>query len=164
MWPFPSFHNNTKLETHTEEVPSETQPTALGGDITAPEEKPAEAVEELPLEQWNKMIEEAEKAIVEEEDQAIIDSADEAEKEAMRQWKADNPGVTVKFHRDLLANGAITDLPWNKYLKAEADFGDDEAAEEAAKWALEQLEESKKKETTSWIEKVGNQQVKKTKE
>jgi hypothetical protein len=48
------------------EVPSETQPTALGGDITAPEEKPAETVEDLPLEQWNKMIEEAEKALVEE--------------------------------------------------------------------------------------------------
>ena len=46
---------------HTEtEVPSETPLTALGGDITAPEEKPEEVVEELPLEQWNKMIEEAE--------------------------------------------------------------------------------------------------------
>jgi hypothetical protein len=42
-------------KTHTE-VPSETQPTALGGDITASEEKPVETVEDLPLEQWNKMI------------------------------------------------------------------------------------------------------------
>ena len=50
------------IETHTE-VPSETQPTALGGDITAPEEKLADVVEDLPLEQWNKMIEEAEKAL-----------------------------------------------------------------------------------------------------
>ena len=58
-------------QTHTE-VPSETQPTALGGDITASEEKPVEAVEDLPLEQWNKMIEEAEKA-VEEEKRSLIE-------------------------------------------------------------------------------------------
>jgi hypothetical protein len=47
--------------THTE-VPSETPLTALGGDITATEEKPEEVVEDLPLEQWNKMLEEAERA------------------------------------------------------------------------------------------------------
>jgi len=47
------------LPTHTE-VPGETPLTALGGDITATEEKPVETVEDLPLEQWNKMIEEAE--------------------------------------------------------------------------------------------------------
>ena len=52
--------NEPEIPTHTEEVPSETPLTALGGDITAPEEKPEEVVEELPLEQWNKMIEEAE--------------------------------------------------------------------------------------------------------
>ena len=53
-------------QTHTEEVPSETPSTALGGDITAPEEKLAEVVEDIPLEQWNKMIEEAEKEVVKE--------------------------------------------------------------------------------------------------
>jgi hypothetical protein len=66
-WPFPSAH---ELQTHTE-IPSETQSTALGGDITAPEEKPAELVEDLPIEQWNKMIAEAEaeanKEVVEKE-------------------------------------------------------------------------------------------------
>ena len=61
----PSFEVPAQ-QTHTEEVPSETQPTALGGDITAPEEKPTEVVEDLPLEQWNRMIEEAEKALEEE--------------------------------------------------------------------------------------------------
>ena len=46
---------------HTEEeIPGETPLTALGGDITATEEKPTETVEDLPLEQWNKMIAEAE--------------------------------------------------------------------------------------------------------
>ena len=57
LWPFPSA---SVTPTHTEEVPSETQSTALGGDITAPEEKPEIVVEDLPLEQWNKMVEEAE--------------------------------------------------------------------------------------------------------
>jgi hypothetical protein len=69
-WPFPTYEEITPA--HTEEVPSETQSTALGGDITAPEEKPAEVVEGLPLEQWNKMIEEAEKA-VEQEKKAQIE-------------------------------------------------------------------------------------------
>lgn len=40
------------------EVPEETPSTALGGDITAPEEE-----QETPVEQWNKMIEEAERAV-----------------------------------------------------------------------------------------------------
>ena len=138
--------------------------TALGGDITATEEKPAEMVEDIPLEQWNKMIAEAEKAVDEEEDEALIEKADDVEKEAMRKWKAENPGSTVKFHRSLFETGKIDTLPWDDYLKAEADFTDNEAAEEAAKWALEQLEDSKKKESTSWIERVGSQQIKRTKE
>jgi hypothetical protein len=58
----------------------------------------------------------------------------------------------------------ITKFPWDDYLKAEADFTENEAAEEAAKWAMEQLEDSKKKESTSWIERVGSQQIKRTKE
>jgi hypothetical protein len=73
-WPFPTSTEitpqpswgTTPIQTHTEEVPSETQSTALGGDITAPEEKQIEVVEGIPLEQWNKMIEEAEKAVEEE--------------------------------------------------------------------------------------------------
>jgi len=161
LWPFPSAH---ELQTHTEEVPGETPLTALGGDITATEEKPEETVEDLPLDQWNKMIAEAEKAVDEEEDEALINTADELEKEAMRQWKSDNPGATVKFHRGLFESGKIDTLPWDSYLKAEADFTDNEAAEEAAKWALEQLEDSKKKESTSWIERVEGQQIKRTKE
>jgi hypothetical protein len=73
-WPFPSSH---ELQTHTEEVPGETPLTALGGDITATEEKPVETVEDLPLEQWNKMIEEAEKAVQEE---TSVDIQGEAKK------------------------------------------------------------------------------------
>ena len=58
-------------------IPGETPLTALGGDITATEEKPAEAIEDLPLEQWNKMIEEAEKAVQEE---TTVDIQGEAKK------------------------------------------------------------------------------------
>jgi hypothetical protein len=56
---------NTK-QTHTEEVPSETPATALGGDITAPEEKHVPLTTISEVEQWNKMIEEAEKAVLKE--------------------------------------------------------------------------------------------------
>lgn len=53
-------------DTHTETIPP-TPSTALGGDITAPEE----TVEGTSIDQWNKMIEEAEKA-VEDEKQELI--------------------------------------------------------------------------------------------
>jgi hypothetical protein len=46
--------------THTEPVPSETPLTALGGDITAPEEPVDTVSTESELEKWNKMIAEAE--------------------------------------------------------------------------------------------------------
>ena len=168
-WPFPSATFNPvpswgTTPIHTEEVPSETQPTALGGDITAPEEKQEEVVEGIPLEQWNKMIAEAEKAVDEEADAALIEKADELEKEAMRKWKSENPENSLKYQRQMFEKGMITKFPWDDYLKAEADFTENEAAEEAAKWAMEQLEDSKKKESTSWIERVGSQQIKRTKE
>ena len=54
----------TIKQTHTEEVPSETLPTALGGDITAPEEPVVPNTTESELEKWNKMIEEAEKEVL----------------------------------------------------------------------------------------------------
>jgi hypothetical protein len=51
-------------EIHTEEVPSETLPTALGGEITASEEPEIPGTTESELEKWNKMIEEAEKEVL----------------------------------------------------------------------------------------------------
>ena len=50
-------------QTHTEEVTSDTPSTALGGDITAPEEPVVPGTTESELEKWNKMIEEAEREI-----------------------------------------------------------------------------------------------------
>ena len=138
------------IPTHTEEVPSETPLTALGGDITAPEEPVVEVATESELDKWNKMIEEAEKAAdaeTEKEDEQILDEAHELEKAAMTAWKRDNPDSSLKLQRRLLEKGTINSLPWEDYLRAQPDFSDDEAAQEAAKWALEQIEESKKKDS-----------------
>ena len=142
---------------HTEEVPGETPLTALGGDITATEEKPVETVEDLPLEQWNKMIEEAEKAVEQEreiDDSEILASVPETEKQAMTAWKHDNPDSSLKFQRQLLDKGVIDHLPWHDYLKPRADFVD-EAAVEAKKWAEENpdIEESAK--AKEWAEERG---------
>jgi hypothetical protein len=157
-WPFPSAY---KLQTHTEEVPSETQPTALGGDITAPEEKLADVVEDLPLEQWNKMIAEAEKAVEQEreiEDSEILASAPETEKQAMAAWKHDNPDSSLKFQRQLLAKGVIDHLPWHDYLKPRADFVD-EAAVEAKKWAEENPDTEESAKAKEWAEERGASDV-----
>jgi hypothetical protein len=161
-WPFPSSTYTPApswgtTPIHTEEVPGETPLTALGGDITATEEKPVESVEDIPLEQWNKMIEEAEKAVEQEreiEDSAILESATISEAEAMTAWKHDNPDSSLKFQRQLLAKGVIDHLPWEDYLKPRADFVD-EAALEAKKWAEENpdIEESAK--AKEWAEERG---------
>lgn len=51
------------------------------------------------LDRWNKMIEEAERA-------------DAHEKEAMRKWKIDNPGDTIKNQEHKKELGLIEILPW----------------------------------------------------
>jgi hypothetical protein len=153
-WPFPSAY---KLQTHTEEVPGETPLTALGGDITATEEKPVETVEDLPLEQWNKMIEEAEKAVEQErelEDSEILESAPDSEAQAMTAWKHDNPNSSLKFQRRLLEKGIIDHLPWYDYLKPQADFVD-EAAVEAKKWADENPDTEESAKAKEWAEERG---------
>ena len=156
LWPFPSAAYNT-TPIHTEEVPGETPLTALGGDITATEEKPVETVEDLPLEQWNKMIEEAEKAVEQEreiDDSEILASVPETEKQAMTAWKHDNPGSSLKFQRQLLDKGVIDHLPWHDYLKPRADFVD-EAAVEAKKWADENPDTEESAKAKEWAEERG---------
>jgi hypothetical protein len=61
--------DNYGYEDTQTEVPSETPLTALGGDITAPEE----TVEGTSIDQWNKMIEEAEKAVQEEKTLSTVE-------------------------------------------------------------------------------------------
>jgi hypothetical protein len=110
----------------------------------------------VSVDDWNKMIAEAEKAVDAEkelEDNEIIEGAAEGEKAAMKAWKHENPDSSLKQQRKLLEIGKIDHLPWEDYLKPQADFSDDDAAAEAAKWAQEQLDkktledESKKKDS-----------------
>ena len=72
----------------------------------------------------------------------------------MKLWKMEDPtNNKIKETRQQHKQGKIKDLPWAKYLKAQADYK-----------VFPELEEeiSKKKESLSWIEKDGAEQVKKT--
>jgi hypothetical protein len=79
--------------THREEVPSETLSTALGGDITAPEEPTVEPVES-ELDKWNKMIEEAEKEVLAQ--QSTVE-----ERVAKGETYIDNDGKEIALEVDL---------------------------------------------------------------
>jgi hypothetical protein len=83
-----------KEEIHTEEVPSETLPTALGGDITAPEEPEVPHTTESELEKWNKMIEEAEKEVLAQ--QTTVE-----ERVAKGETYIDNDGKEIALEVDL---------------------------------------------------------------
>ena len=123
LWPFPAAAYIQTTHTETIVDPIETQPTALGGDITAPEELHDEGDD------------------FDEDDTVEI-------REAKRNWKHDHPNDNLKRHKRLFEKGQIDRLPWEEYLKAAPDFTTNEAAEEAAKWALEQVEETKKKDNS----------------
>jgi flagellar basal body-associated protein FliL len=81
-------------------------------------------------------------------------------KAAKAAWKLDYPNDSLKHQRRLLEQGFIKTLPWDlpPYTLTAVE---DEAAVEAAKWAQEQIENSKKKVTT-WLEKDGPTQIKKS--
>jgi hypothetical protein len=81
-------------EIHTEEVPSETLPTALGGDITAPEEPVVPHTTESELEKWNKMIEEAEKEV-------LAQHTTVEERVAKGETYIDNDGKEIALEVDL---------------------------------------------------------------
>ena len=96
-----------------------------------------------------------EESVVEEvnQDEEDLEEHSINEKEAMARWKLENPESSLKEQRRLFEHGAITELPWLKYMKATADYIDEsaEAAREALRWAQEQInqpaEESKKKDS-----------------
>jgi len=106
----------TQEQTHTEEVPSETLSTALGGDITAPEEPSVPGTEESELDKWNRMIEEADKEV-------------KKEKSAKTVWKEQNPSDTIKHQEMLKDLGIIEQLPWD-------ELTDDKKSEIASKYKL----------------------------
>jgi hypothetical protein len=106
----------TQEQTHTEEVPSETLSTALGGDITAPEEPSASQTEESELDKWNRMIEEADKEV-------------KKEKSAKTVWKEQNPDDTIKHQEMLKDLGIIEQLPWD-------ELTEDKKSEIASKYKI----------------------------
>ena len=106
----------TQEQTHTEEVPSETPLTALGGDITAPEEPVVPGTAESELEKWNRMIEEADKEV-------------KKEKSAKTVWKEQNPSDTIKHQEMLKELGIIEQLPWD-------ELTEDKKSEIASKYKI----------------------------
>lgn len=163
VWPFP-VHVGTKEKNlfevikdneKVQEAPYHPgyEDVAVRDDAGLTDDQP-KFDEKKPLDEWNEMIAEAEKAVQEEkeqEDDQILQSAAENEKLAMSAWKQDNPDSSLKLQRKLFEKGAIDKLPWEDYLKPKADFGDDDAAAEAAKWAIEQLEKKKDDERGYYI-------------
>ena len=134
-----------------------------GGDLEPPALPPRE---EDSLEKWNEWVEAAEQAIekeqAQEDQQLIYDEESDSVKEAMKRWKALHPESTIKQQKTLFEKGKISQLPWIELLEleAKADFQEDRDAEEAAKWAMEQV--AKKKETVTWMERDGKNQIKKS--
>ena len=144
--------NPTDTFTHTEThiVPSETPSSALGGDITAPEEKAKSDIIEDVEPDNDYAGSEPDPAVKSDlendhEEQGIYESAHAEEKAAMTAWKATHPESNLKIQKRLYERGLIKELPWQRDLSPVEDFSQDEAAEEAAKWAEEQIEKSKKK-------------------
>lgn len=140
LWPFP-VASNEKVEDDFKFLADDKDLYPEGK--TWEEKEESKFDEKKPLDEWNEMIAEAEKAVNDEhaaEEESIIEEAAENEKSAMRLWKAEDPNNSVKHQRNLFEKGIIDKLPWENYLRPQADFSDDEAAEEAAKWAQEQLE------------------------
>ena len=157
FWPFPAMWNREEpkyepddgplTDEQIQQIQEEANKDLPKGEIITQEQLFENIDDKNALEDWNQMIAEAEKAVEEEkdlEDHEIIEAAADTEKQAMTAWKHDNPDSSLKFQRKLFEKGVIAKLPWEDYLKAQPDFSEDEAAEEAAKWALEQVENKKK--------------------
>jgi hypothetical protein len=112
-------------------------------EVILPEEKPVEPKVEEPVAE--PVVEVVESVV--EDDTEIIEAAEINEKAAMQRWKAEHPNSSVKHQRHLLEIGVISQLPWEQYLEPEELNEDQQAAVEAARWAEEQLDQSKKKDS-----------------
>ena len=79
-------------------------------------------------------------------------------KAAKSRWKKENPQRSLKYQRELLQKGFISRLPWEvpEYVAAVEAL---EAAEEAAKWAQEQLEQTPDDESVIETAKWANEQL-----
>jgi hypothetical protein len=145
-----------------EPVVEEPQPEVL----TPVEEASQEPVVEQPMVEPDQPVEVFDilpEAPVEEEEDDISEVC-ETEKAAIQRWKAEHPGEYAKRQRHLLEIGFIDHLPWEQYIETEEQVEEHSAAIEAARWAEEQLEESKKKDSITWMETVEGQQIKRIKD
>jgi len=132
------------------------------------------------LEKWNEWVEAANKAAEqepEEHEDDVFENVTPEEKAAMQQWKQDTGG-SLKLQKWYHKVGKINELPWEKYLKPQPDFTDDskfkimpdlEKELKIGKPVYTEIVESeeelkKKKGYLNWMEKEGNQQIKKSKE
>jgi hypothetical protein len=88
------------------------------------------------------------------DDDEILSQASETEKSAMKIWKKEHPTGSLKTQRRLFTKGLISEVPWTKYYQHSND-----AAEEATKWAQEQLDLEN---SVSWFETQDGTQIKKT--
>ena len=148
----------------------ETDPTVAGIE---------EAVGDL--DKWNEWVEAANKAaeeISEDDDSEFWDNLSAEEHEAMRLWKAEDERNSLKYQRKLFRNGQIEQYPWIKYLRPQPDHDVDKfqimpELEKELKIGKpvytevlgnQEQDLKKKKEYLNWMEKEGNQQIKKSKE
>jgi hypothetical protein len=113
-------------------------------EVILPEEKLVETKAEEPVAEPT--VETVVEPVVE-DDTEIIEAAEINEKAAMQRWKAEHPNSSVKHQRHLLEVGVITQLPWEQYLEHEEVGEDQQAAIEATRWAQEQIDASKKKDS-----------------
>jgi hypothetical protein len=161
LWPFPSAAYMNREENifdvikHNEIV--QEAPYQPGYEDVTVKDDAGMQEETSKLEEWNTMLAEAEKAVNQErelEDTEILASAPDTEAQAMTAWKHDNPNSSLKFQRQLLEKGIIDQLPWQNYLKPQADFVD-EAAVEAKKWAEENPNTEESAKAKEWAEERG---------
>src|SRR6056300_357350 len=130
------------------------------------------------LAKWNEWVEAANKAAEQEpesDDDEIFENATPEEKAAMQKWKHETGG-SLKLQKWNHKIGRIDNLPWMEYLEPKPDFVDDKKfqimpeleSELKGKPQYTELVESeelkKKQQQLNWMEKEGNQQIKKSKE
>ena len=161
----------------TAQPTGEVDPNQLELDF---DKKPVE-VPGNDLEKWNEWVEAANKAAAEnpedDDDDDVFADVTPEEKAAMQKWKAETGGSlkTQKWYHKI---NRIKELPWMKYLEPQPDFVDEpkfqimpdlEKELRIGKPIYTEVVESeeevkKKKELLNWMEKEGNQQIKKSKE
>lgn len=128
------------------------------------------------LHKWNEWVEAANRAAEENpevEDDVFADVTPQ-EKAAMHKWKSETGG-SLKTQKWWMKIKKINELPWMKYLEPQPDHLEQNTHSESTKdvrigkpmytEVIESEEELKKKKAyLNWMEKEGNQQIKKSKE